>query len=320
MGRLTTARLSDGRLQLWVCYPSLLSTWQVSLDPGAAWTPLSQFDPDPGRVISLAAGYSPDGRAQIWALGYDNVLRTTWKITGDPNAGWFPWEAFLDQQHLTGYQAPTVGQLSDGRMQMWVMDADFAIWTTWKQSTVPNASWTNWQSFNPATPGMVLAAGNVSDGALQIWAKVYTAESEGFSTSGALMSAWKVTSDPNSSWTTWQDPFLPELVSGAYKDACGAGQLSDGRLQLWGVTSDGKLHTTWKSSTNPNAAWTDWQNHSPDPGDIEDLTVGRLADGRLQLWVASPVSNGTYQILTSQKASQDPNASWTPWITIGTVG
>jgi hypothetical protein len=323
MGKLTATRLSDGRLQLWVTYPSILSAWQVSLDPAAAWTPLDAFTPSPGEATDVGAGHSPDGRAQLWALGYDNVLRTTWKITSAPDAGWMPWESFLDKPYVG---APVVGQLSDGRMQIWVSDRDFAIWTTWKVSTEPNAPWSGWTQFSPANLGGVIADGNLSDSRPQLWARVITKSGQGFESSGTLMSCWKVATDPDSIWSPWQIPFAPVLTTaaGGPTDAfgCTAGQLSDGSLQLWAVTSDGVLHSTWKDSTAPDAAWTAWQTpFVPDPGSVVDLTVGRLADGRLQLWVmTTPAANGAVQILTSLKASTDPTASWTPWTTIATVG
>jgi hypothetical protein len=37
-----------------------------------------------------------------------------------------------------------------------------------------------------------------------------------------------------------------------------AAPLSDGRLQLWAIFDD-KLFSCWKTTTNPDSAWTDWQ-------------------------------------------------------------
>jgi hypothetical protein len=323
LGKLTTARLSDGRLQLWVTYPSILSSWQVSLDPTAAWWSLAPFAPSPGEATDVTAGHSPDGRAQLWALGYDNVLRTTWKVTSEPNSGWTPWETFLAHPDLG---SPVAGQLSDGRMQIWAVDHEVAIWTTWKVSTEVNAPWSGWTQFSPAQPGAVLAAGNLSDGRPQLWAQIFTPSGVGFQTSGMLMSSWKATSDPGSAWNPWQIPFSPPLTTPAggtsYTEACAAGQLSDGSLQLWACTSDGVLHTTRKGSASASAAWTPWQSpFLPAPGRVGDLTAGRLADGRLKLWVMTvPAANGTAQILTTQQESPAPGASWTQWTTVGTVG
>ena len=37
-----------------------------------------------------------------------------------------------------------------------------------------------------------------------------------------------------------------------------AAPLPDGRIQLWGIFDD-KLFSCWKTTTNPDSAWTDWQ-------------------------------------------------------------
>ena len=42
-----------------------------------------------------------------------------------------------------------------------------------------------------------------------------------------------------------------------------AAPLYDGRLQLWGIFDD-ELFSCWKTTTNPDSAWTDWQ-HFPQP-------------------------------------------------------
>jgi hypothetical protein len=87
------------------------------LQPSVAVDALSAFAPSPptnGQGTSISAGHSPDGRVQLWMYGDDGTLRTTWKKTGDPNSGWFPWEPFP----AAGNFAPPVGQLKDGRMQL----------------------------------------------------------------------------------------------------------------------------------------------------------------------------------------------------------
>ncbi|WP_256436313.1 hypothetical protein [Brevibacillus sp. HB1.4B] len=35
--------------------------------------------------------------------------------------------------------------------------------------------------------------------------------------------------------------------------------LNDGRLQVWVADQSGDIHTQWKVSTDPNAAWTPWK-------------------------------------------------------------
>lgn len=85
-------------------------------------------------------------------------------------------------------------------------------------------------------------------------------------------------------------------------------RLPDGRLQLF-VVMEGELFTAWKGTAHPDAAWTPMTIFSPHTvGDVRDVTVGVLPDGRLQLFV-----NGSDGLTTSWKVSRDPNAPWTDW-------
>jgi hypothetical protein len=84
--------------------------------------------------------------------------------------------------------------------------------------------------------------------------------------------------------------------------------LPDGRLQLF-VISHGQLFTAWKQTRNPNSSWTPLAVFDPVVGGkVKDVTVGRLPDGRLQLFVMGP--EGLY---TSWKQNPNPGAGWTEW-------
>jgi hypothetical protein len=70
----------------------------------------------------------------------------------------------------------------------------------------------------------------------------------------------------------------------------------------------------WKTDTNPNAGWTEWQpffgSNIPIFGsDVNAVTVAPLSDGRLQLW--GNITNGA--LFTTWKETIDPNAAWSPW-------
>jgi len=142
------------------------------------------------------------------------------------------------------------------------------------------------------------------------WAQVNTKSGQGFASSGLITSAWKVTEDPNSAWSGWRLPFIPLLIAGQgetnFTQHCAAGQLSDGRLQLEAITSVGVLHTTWKVSTDPSAAWAPWQSPAPpDPSNVDDLTVGRLADGRCGSgYLTAPAADGTAQFLRHKRRAR----------------
>jgi hypothetical protein len=96
----------------------------------------------------------------------------------------------------------------------------------------------------------------------------------------------------------------------AVADGIAVAPLPDGRLQLFFV-SQGRLLTSWKQTPDPNSVWTPLAGFAPAPrGAVSDVAVGRLPDGRLQLFSTSP--NG--QLSTSWKQSIDPNSLWTDWV------
>jgi hypothetical protein len=98
-------------------------------------------------------------------------------------------------------------------------------------------------------------------------------------------------------------------LSTAAADGLAVAALPDGRLQLF-VVSQGQLLTAWKQTPDPNAGWTPLVGFSPRPnGRINDVAVGRLPDGRLQLF-----SNGSNGLTTSWKRTADPNSDWTSWV------
>jgi len=88
--------------------------------------------------------------------------------------------------------------------------------------------------------------------------------------------------------------------------------LPDGRLVLF-VVQQGKVLICWKQTAAPDSPWTDLVGFHPNPdGTITDVAVGRLPDGRLELFATTP--NG---LLTSWKQTPDPNSAWTPWVPFG---
>jgi hypothetical protein len=96
----------------------------------------------PGNIFNdLATASLSDGRLQLWASDSNTDIMTLWQKTSDPNSGW---------TSMSPFQTPeakaftfTVGSLKDGRLQFFVADGfgEGPIWTTWKQTTDPNAAW-----------------------------------------------------------------------------------------------------------------------------------------------------------------------------------
>ncbi|HZG16900.1 MAG TPA: hypothetical protein VE710_18065 [Candidatus Bathyarchaeia archaeon] len=75
---------------------------------------------------------------------------------------------------------------------------------------------------------------------------------------GHLSTRWK-TGTGDWDWSRWERFNAPGRPV-----AFAAAPLNDRRLQLWVADQSGEIHTRWKVSTDPGAAWTPWQRfHNP---------------------------------------------------------
>jgi hypothetical protein len=258
------APLSDERLQLWVTDANggLSSCWKTTADANASWTRWSDFFAEvgglPGGARGLAVGRLPDKRLQLWAVDGNGGLWSCWKVTTDPSAGWTRWSNFLAAVGglPVGARQVAVAPLSDGRLQLWVVDANGGLWSSWKHTTDPNSGWTGWNNFlagvGPLPAGARdICVGPLPDGRLQVWVS---------DANGGLWSCWKITTDASANWTQWSDFFagVGGLPGGARKLA--VAPLADGRLQFWAADGSGGLWSCWKMTTDPNAGWTGWRD------------------------------------------------------------
>lgn len=98
-------------------------------------------------------------------------------------------------------------------------------------------------------------------------------------------------------------------ISSAPAGELAVAPLPDGRLQLFAV-AQGRLFSAWKRTPDPDSQWTPMRAFDPPPpGSIKDVTVGRLPDGRLQIFVI-----GSEGLITSWKRTPNPSSGWTDWI------
>jgi hypothetical protein len=89
--------------------------------------------------------------------------------------------------------------------------------------------------------------------------------------------------------------------------------LTDKRLELWAADGAGRLLSTWKITTNPDASWAPWFDflaYRPGlPAGAQQIAMAPLSDGRLESWVAT--ANGG--LFSTWKLTTDPNADWASW-------
>jgi hypothetical protein len=194
-------------------------------------------------------------------------------------------------------------KLSNGHLQLWALGPGF--FTILPES--PNASW---NFFHPSPDGssaiQTIAAGHSPDGDVQLWG----------GTSNRVLTISQT--GPNHTWGSWEH----FQSAGEIASVCAVAQFKDGRMQAFANTSSHfpcKIRTAWKVSSQAGAAWSDWHNIAPPPdsegdGFMSVVIVGRLSDGRLQMWVkARKNPQSPTHLYTSQQTSTDPTVPWTPW-------
>src|SRR5271157_1305225 len=229
------APLPDGRLQIWVVdiHSQLWSAWKLTKDPDSQWSAFSKFETPPcGASPGIAVAPLPDGRLQIWVstgLTGGPQLWSAWKLTKDPDS---QWSAFSQFETPPGgpyeFEGMAVAPLPDGRLQIWVLDNAYQLWSASKLTKDPDSQWSAFSQFEmpPVSLSFVpeIDVAPLPDGRLQIWV---------LDNADQLWSAWMLTKDPDSQWSAFSQFETPP--DGAYGEtqAIAVAPLPDGRLQIW---------------------------------------------------------------------------------------
>jgi hypothetical protein len=256
--QMTAAPLSDKRLQFWAVDTAgkIWSCWKTTTDSNSAWSPWTSswtVQAPPFLAKQVAAAPLSDGRLQFWAVDTSGRIWSCWKTTTNPNSNWSSWALQWTAQ-LPPFSANyvTAAQLSDGRLQFWAVDTTGKTWSCWKSTTDPNASWTAWVSqwTTQAQPfiAKTVVAARLSDKRLQFWA---------VDTNGHIWSIWKTDTGSSAAWTNWTQGWTADVPTFVTRTIWAA-PLSDGRLRVWVIDTDGEIRTTAKTTSDSNAAWTNW--------------------------------------------------------------
>jgi len=209
----------------------------------------------------------------------------------------------------------TVGYLPDGRLQIFYINFD-DVYTNWKTTPDPNASWNGWYDLGHRATGLVIGdieLGSLSDGRLQI----FLLENLEGGTKWDIYTAWKTTTDPNAPWTNWTSIGNPGGIPGtSYPVEIRVASLPDGRLQIFCMMNDSHtVYTKWMTTTDPNAPWTDWgpMNVSGSPLTIVALTDrSGLNKVALQAFTWSGGNVNTWWMTSAQ-----PSVTWTGFADLG---
>jgi hypothetical protein len=143
------ATSADGRLELFTVGNdgALWHMWQTA--PGGGWSHWRSHDAPPEVNLQRcrpAVARSARGRLELFVVGDDAALWHRYQTT--PNGGWSRWLSHGAPQPAGLMGSPAVVPSEDGRLELFVVGTDGALWHRWQ--TAPNAAWSPW--FSHGTP------------------------------------------------------------------------------------------------------------------------------------------------------------------------
>src|SRR5947208_411440 len=123
--------------------------WSTWWEPGPGWQPWFQihpetvFDHTTQQVFALAR---TSGHVDLFVIGFDNVVWSTW---WEPGPGWQPWFQ-IHPETVFDHTTQRVFALSrnPGEVDLFVIGFDNAVWSTWWE---PAPGWQPWFQIHPET-------------------------------------------------------------------------------------------------------------------------------------------------------------------------
>ncbi len=281
----------DGRLQLFMVGTDdlLYTTYQTAINAGfhQPWVPLL------GRTFDsqdrIGVGQNQDGRLQVFMVGTDNVLYTSYQtpLAGDGFSSWFSLGGSWSSQ-----DSIAIGQNLDGRLQLFMVGTDSVLKTSY-QTPLPNGGFSSWVPFAGSWSSQdSVAVGQNQDGRLQIsligtdgnfHTSYQTVVNGGFSPWGLVPSP--VCGGPPQCAVTGTETFPSN-------DSVAVASTQDGRIVLFAIASDGQPWTSFQDAIDGggeppiggNGGFTFWQNLACNVFAPGPIAAGSNQDGRIQVY------------------------------------
>jgi len=246
---------ADGLLELFVLGDDG-ALWHMSQTaPNDDWSQWVSHGAPPGVLLNSAPAVAAgaDGCLDVFIVSQEAML---WHIRQTaPNEGWSDWVAHGTPSGVSfgSDSTPAVACSADGRLELFVVGNDEALWHMWQ--TAPNGGWSGWKSHDAPSLTKLQrlrpAVGSSADGRLELFAV------------GGDDALWHLRQiAPNDGWSQWFSHGAPPLPGLAGSPAVVPG--ADGRLELFVVGTDGAL---WQlSQTAPDGGWSQWFSLGAPPG------------------------------------------------------
>lgn len=146
---VTVGRNANGVLDAFITSDFFLP-WHSSQGSSGTWTTWTALGAAPGTLGDLVVASNADQRLELFAVGPDLALWHIWQLappqTGQ-SASWSNWESLhgpFNAQTDRGIASPVVGRNADGRLEVFAIGPDKALWHIWQ--TAPNSGWSSWSS------------------------------------------------------------------------------------------------------------------------------------------------------------------------------
>ena len=207
-----------------------------------------------------------------------------------------------------------VGQNSDGRLEVFAIAGDGALWHTY-QPKPSKGPWSGWASIGK--PSSISdfdnpVVFNNQDGRLEVFATGYTAGATTYM-GGDL---WHTSQSKPSKgpWVTWNNLGAPS--KSVKINRVSVGRNSDGRLEVFAAGADGGSISSkegiwhiWQQKPN-KGTWSKWASLGKPKG-VNTLNnrlavVGHNSDGRLEIFV----TKGSLWHIYQSKPSKGPWIGW----------
>ncbi|HEX4002758.1 MAG TPA: hypothetical protein VHX36_08920 [Candidatus Acidoferrales bacterium] len=225
------------------------------------------------KSVAATVGLDAQGQLEVFATNSDGALWEIQQVRIPAGiTGWSNWQSLGNppglQLGVLGSTAPSVATNADGRLEVFVIGPDNALWHTWQIDTV-GGGWSGWQSLGGSMASLP-AVGRNGDGRLEAFSK---------GTDGALWHIWQVA--PNSPWSQWAS--LGGTCNSFPVVGLNRGGPLDKCLEVFVIGNDfpvNHMYHLWQLV--PSGGWSGWTSLGgyilPDP------SLGQNQDGRLEIF------------------------------------
>ena len=283
------------------------------------WSTWASLGKPAGRELGRpVVQRNPDGRLEVFAVGQgemfnisqispDGAWRGDWRSKGRPSAE-------------VGIRSHVVGRNADGRLEIFSVGEDDAVWQKWQLA--PNNGWSDgWATLGEPTGDQFpftdrvleqLAVGRNQDGRQEVFA-VWSFNG----VFGRVFQKWQVA--PNGGWSGWSEMhFSAGSTHIRGSDRISVGRNADGRQELFLLTTEFPdvepvLRHIWQLF--PNAGWSDWESlgkprdafPAPQDRDLSHPAVQKNADGHLEVFA---LGNGAFCNRWQEPPLNLPHIQW----------